>query len=73
MTWRRAVAILGLTDIVDVDDVGVIDPVGSLGLPQHPSAQVRLPSQIRADELERHHAVDQHVPCPVDEPHAPLP
>jgi len=46
---------------VDVDDVRVIDAVGGARLAQHPLAQVRLAAEIRANELERHDAIDEDV------------
>jgi hypothetical protein len=65
-------ALFGLADVVDVDDVGVIDAVGRPRLTQHPRPEVRLAAQIGANQLERHDPVDEHVPGSIDDPHAAL-
>ena len=63
-------ALLGLADVVDVDDVRVVDAVGRARLAQHPGPQVRLAPQVRADQLHRDDAVDEHVAGAVDDAHA---
>ena len=65
-------ALLGLADVVDVDDVGVVDAVGGARLAEHPRAQVRLAAQVGANQLQRDDAVDEHVPGAVDDAHAAL-
>jgi hypothetical protein len=62
-------ALLGLADVVDVDDVRVVDAVGGARLAEHPRAEVRLAAQVGADELERDDAVDEHVARSVDDAH----
>ncbi len=66
-------AVLGLADVVDVDDVRVIDAVRRARLAQHPRAQVRLAAEIRPDQLERDDAIDEDVARPVHDPHPALP
>ena len=63
-------ALVGLADVVDVDDVRVVDAVGGARLAQHPRAQVRLAAQIGADQLDRDDAIDEHVAGAVDDAHA---
>ena len=65
-------ALFGLTDVVDVDDVRVVDAVGGARFAQHPGAQVGLAAQVRADELERDDAVDEHVTGAIDDAHPAL-
>jgi len=62
-------ALFGLADIVDVDDVRVIDAIGGARFSEHPCAEVRLPAEIGANELERDDAIDEHVACSVDDAH----
>jgi hypothetical protein len=50
----------------------MVDAVGGTRLAEHPRSQVRLAAQVGADELDRDHAVDQHVPCPVYDAHSPF-
>ena len=63
-------AIVGFADVVDVDDVSVVDAVGRASLAQHPRAQVRFAAEVRADQLHRDHAIDQHVAGAVHDAHA---
>ena len=63
-------ALLGLADVVDVDDVRVVDAVGGARFAQHPGAQVRLAAQVGANELHRDDAVDEDVAGAVDDAHA---
>jgi hypothetical protein len=65
-------ALLRLADVVDVDDVRVIDAVGRPRFAQHPGTEVRLAAQIGADQLQRDHAIDEHVARAVDDAHAPF-
>ena len=44
-------ALLGLADVVDVDDVRVVDAVGGARLAQHPCSKVRLAAQVGPNEL----------------------
>ena len=62
-------ALLGLADVVDVDDVRVVDAIGRARLAQHPRAEVGLAAQVRPDQLDGDDAVDEHVPRPVDHTH----
>ena len=62
--------VVGLADIVDVDDVGVVDAIGRARFAQHPSAQVRLAAQVGANQLHRDHAIDEHVASAVHDAHA---
>jgi hypothetical protein len=62
-------ALLGLADVVDVDDVRVVDAVGRARLAQHPGPEVGLAAQVGADELEGHDPVDEDVAGAVDHPH----
>ena len=63
-------ALFGLADVVDVDDVRVIDAVGGARFAQHPRAQVRLAAQIGANQLERDDAIDEDVAGAIDDAHA---
>jgi hypothetical protein len=63
-------ALIGLTHVVDLHDVRVIDAVGRARLAQHPGAQMRLTAQVRPYQLERDDAIDQDVPSAVDHAHA---
>ena len=63
-------ALFGLADVVDVDDVRVVDAVGGARLAQHPRAEVRLAAQVGANQLERDDAIDEHVARAVDDAHA---
>ena len=63
-------AVVGLADVVDVDDVRVVDAVGGARFAQHPRAQVRLAAQVGADQLDRDDAIDEHVTGAVDDAHA---
>ena len=65
-------ALIGFTDVLDVDDVCVVHPVGGARLAEHPGAQVSLAPQVGADQLDRHHSVDQHVAGPIHDTHASL-
>ncbi|MEZ4392180.1 MAG: hypothetical protein R3A48_13880 [Polyangiales bacterium] len=65
-------ALLGLADVVNVDDVRVVDAVRGAGLAEHPRAQVGLAAEVGANELERDDAVNQHVSGAVDHAHAAL-
>ena len=65
-------ALLGLADVVDVDDVGVIDAVGGARLAQHPGAEVRLAAQVGPDQLEGDHPIDEDVPGAVHDAHPAL-
>jgi len=65
-------ALLGLSDVVDVDDVGVIDAVRGARFAQHPRAEVRLAAEIGANQLQRHHAIDEHVARSIDDAHSPF-
>jgi hypothetical protein len=55
---------------VNVDDVRVIDAVGGARFAQHPSAEMRLAAEVRADQLERDDALDENVAGPIDDAHA---
>ena len=63
-------AVFGLADVVDVDDVRVIDAVGGARFAQHPRAQVGLAAQVGANQLERDDPVDEHVARAIDDAHA---
>ena len=63
-------ALLGLADVVDVDDVRVVDAVGGARLAQHPRAKMRLAAQIGANQLQRDDAIDEHVAGAIDDAHA---
>ncbi|MFO0669228.1 MAG: hypothetical protein U0235_06300 [Polyangiaceae bacterium] len=63
-------ALFGLADVVDVDDVRVVDPIRGARFAQHPRAKVRFSAQIRADELERDDAIDEDVAGAIDDAHS---
>ena len=62
-------ALLGLADVVDVDDVGVVDAVGGARLAQHPRAQVGLTPQVGPNQFQRDDAVDEDMARAVDDAH----
>jgi hypothetical protein len=65
-------AVLRFAHVVDVDDVRVVDAVGRARLPEHPCSKVRFTTQVRANELQRDDAIDEHVARAVDDAHAPF-
>ncbi len=63
-------AVVGLADVVDVDDVRVVDAIGGARLAQHPRAEVRLSAEVGPNQLDRDHAVDEDVSRAIDDAHA---
>jgi hypothetical protein len=57
---------------VNIDDVSVVDAVCGARFAHHPSAQVRLASQVGPNELQRNDAVDEHVSCSINDAHSAL-
>src|SRR5262249_41578065 len=63
-------ALFGLADVVDVDDVRVVDAVRRARLAKHPRAKMRLAAQIRANQFQRDDAIDEHVASAIDDAHS---
>ena len=61
--------VLGLADVENRADVGVIEGGGGAGFARKALAQQRFVAPLLGQELERHIAVEPGVPGPVDEPH----
>jgi hypothetical protein len=47
----------------------VVDAIRRARLAQHPSAQMRLTAQVRADELQGDDALDEDVPGAINDAH----
>ena len=62
--------VLGLAEIVDIDDVGVVDAVHSPGLSQEPGAEVLLAPPFRLKDLDGHDPIDEQMPGAIDRSHA---
>ncbi len=60
----------GLAEVRDVDDVLVIDAVGSARFAQKALARIGVTGVAGRQELERHVAPDQLMATAVDRPHA---
>jgi hypothetical protein len=52
--------------------VSVIYSVRSAGFAQHPSPEMGFPPQIGADQLDRHHTVDEDMAGSIHDAHATL-
>ena len=62
-----------LARVVDGDDVGVVQAAGGTRLLEEArlEARERGPGEREVDRLQRHHAVDDRIPRPVDDTHRP--
>src|SRR5262249_22668365 len=56
-------------EVVDLDDVGVLKVGDHFGLRQEPQQVLLAGLSARQDHLQRHHAVESDLPCPVNHPH----
>src|SRR5512133_791991 len=65
-------AVVGLTDVMNVDDVCMIDAIGRSRLTQHPRAKMGFATEIWTDELDGDNSVDQHMASTIDDAHAAL-
>ncbi len=64
-------AILGLVDLIDRADVGVVEGRGGPCLAHEALSRLRVPRQLRRQKLERHRALQPKVLGPVDLTHSP--
>jgi hypothetical protein len=61
--------LLGLPDVVDREDVGMVQRRRGLGLEPEARHGGRIAAQLLRQELDGHVAVQPHVPRPVDHAH----
>ena len=65
-------AVIGFADVVNVDDVSVVDAVGSARFAQHPCAEMSFSAQVRSYQFDRNDPIDEDVTGSINDAHPPF-